>query len=148
MCGLNVKLLKLEAWSSSRQTIDIIMCQPAIQMQGHTVHASKEDNVTHASKYKILIGDISWRPPLILSPLWFIITILIVCHQAGYTTMYAGKYLNQVLETWGRFWRLTMVILILTIMMLIAQYGRRAGGDFGHVPNGWNFWAGLVGNSK
>ena len=146
MCGLNVKLLKLEALAG-RPLISSCVSLP-FRCVGHTVHASKVDHVTHASKYKTLIGDISWRPPLILSPLWFIITILIMCHQAGYTTMYAGKYLNQVLETWGRFWRLTMVILIWTIMMLIAQYGRRAGGDLSHVPNGWNFWAGLVGNSK
>jgi len=49
-------------------------------------------------------------------------TFAVRLQKAGYTTMYAGKYLN--------------------------QYGRRAGGDLSHVPNGWNFWAGLVGNSK
>merc|ERR1712013_168130 len=42
--------------------------------------------------------------------------------KTGYTTMYAGKYLN--------------------------QYGRKAGGGLGHVPKGWHFWAGLVGNSR
>jgi len=42
--------------------------------------------------------------------------------KAGYSTMYAGKYLN--------------------------QYGRRAGGGLGHVPDGWTWWAGLVGNSR
>ena len=41
---------------------------------------------------------------------------------AGYTTMYAGKYLN--------------------------QYGRGAGGGVGHVPRGWDWWSGLVGNSR
>lgn len=41
---------------------------------------------------------------------------------AGYSTMYAGKYLN--------------------------QYGRGAGGGVGHVPKGWDWWHGLVGNSR
>ena len=36
--------------------------------------------------------------------------------------MYAGKYLN--------------------------QYGRKEGGGVEHVPPGWDWWAGLVGNSK
>jgi len=49
-------------------------------------------------------------------------TFAVSLQQAGYTTMYAGKYLN--------------------------QYGTRKGGGFGHLPKGWNFWAGLVGNSK
>jgi len=40
----------------------------------------------------------------------------------GYTTMYAGKYLN--------------------------QYGKKKGGGVGHIPQGWDWWAGLVGNSK
>jgi N-acetylglucosamine-6-sulfatase len=42
--------------------------------------------------------------------------------KSGYTTMYAGKYLN--------------------------QYGRPGGGGLGHVPPGWDWWAGLVGNSR
>ena len=42
--------------------------------------------------------------------------------QAGYRTMYAGKYLN--------------------------QYGAREAGGVSHVPPGWDWWIGLVGNSK
>ena len=34
------------------------------------------------------------------------------------------------------------------MVILIGQYGTRKGGGFGHLPKGWNFWAGLVGNSK
>ena len=30
----------------------------------------------------------------------------------------------------------------------ILQYGRKAGGGLGHVPKGWHFWSGLVGNSR
>jgi len=41
---------------------------------------------------------------------------------AGYRTMYAGKYLN--------------------------QYGREKEGGVEHVPEGWDWWAGLVGNSR
>ena len=41
---------------------------------------------------------------------------------AGYRTMYAGKYLN--------------------------QYGRKNEGGVEHIPAGWDWWAGLVGNSK
>jgi len=41
---------------------------------------------------------------------------------AGYRTMYAGKYLN--------------------------QYGRKSEGGVEHIPDGWDWWAGLVGNSK
>ncbi|XP_018405495.1 PREDICTED: N-acetylglucosamine-6-sulfatase-like [Cyphomyrmex costatus] len=40
----------------------------------------------------------------------------------GYKTFYAGKYLN--------------------------QYGRKETGGAAHVPVGWDWWAGLVGNSK
>ncbi|XP_029049043.2 N-acetylglucosamine-6-sulfatase-like [Osmia bicornis bicornis] len=39
-----------------------------------------------------------------------------------YTTFYAGKYLN--------------------------QYGHHAVGGTAHVPEGWDWWAGLVGNSR
>ncbi|XP_015522323.2 N-acetylglucosamine-6-sulfatase isoform X1 [Neodiprion lecontei] len=42
--------------------------------------------------------------------------------SSSYTTFYAGKYLN--------------------------QYGSRAAGGPSHVPLGWDWWAGLVGNSK
>eukprot|EP01121_Diplochlamys_sp_Union-15-3_P006339 TRINITY_DN1682_c0_g1_i2.p1 TRINITY_DN1682_c0_g1~~TRINITY_DN1682_c0_g1_i2.p1 ORF type:complete len:386 (-),score=61.89 TRINITY_DN1682_c0_g1_i2:9-1166(-) len=42
--------------------------------------------------------------------------------QAGYSTFYAGKYLN--------------------------AYGNPAVGGVAHVPPGWNRWFGLVGNSK
>jgi len=42
--------------------------------------------------------------------------------NAGYRTMYAGKYLN--------------------------QYGREKEGGVEHVPPGWDWWAGLVGNSR
>jgi len=42
--------------------------------------------------------------------------------NAGYRTMYAGKYLN--------------------------QYGREKEGGVEHVPEGWDWWAGLVGNSR
>ncbi len=41
---------------------------------------------------------------------------------AGYVSFYGGKYLN--------------------------QYGFEEGGGIEHVPNGWDFWAGLVGNSR
>ncbi|XP_044736553.1 N-acetylglucosamine-6-sulfatase-like [Chrysoperla carnea] len=43
-------------------------------------------------------------------------------HSAGYTTFYAGKYLN--------------------------QYGDRAVGGAAHVPPGWDWWYGLLGNSR
>ena len=42
--------------------------------------------------------------------------------EEGYRTMYAGKYLN--------------------------QYGTHEGGGVEHVPPGWDWWLGLVGNSK
>ncbi|XP_063982878.1 N-acetylglucosamine-6-sulfatase-like isoform X2 [Diachasmimorpha longicaudata] len=42
--------------------------------------------------------------------------------KMGYTTFYAGKYLN--------------------------EYGSRAAGGPQHVPPGWDWWYGLVGNSK
>jgi len=42
--------------------------------------------------------------------------------NAGYRTMYAGKYLN--------------------------QYGKGNEGGIEHVPEGWDWWAGLVGNSR
>ena len=41
---------------------------------------------------------------------------------AGYRTMFGGKYLN--------------------------QYGRKEEGGHQHVPPGWDWWVGLVGNSK
>ncbi|XP_012062445.1 PREDICTED: N-acetylglucosamine-6-sulfatase-like [Atta cephalotes] len=40
----------------------------------------------------------------------------------GYKTFYAGKYLN--------------------------QYGKKKTGGAAHVPLGWDWWAGLIGNSK
>ncbi|KAL0120010.1 hypothetical protein PUN28_007995 [Cardiocondyla obscurior] len=43
-------------------------------------------------------------------------------NKAGYTTFYAGKYLN--------------------------QYGNQKIGGAAHVPVGWDWWAGLIGNSK
>lgn len=43
-------------------------------------------------------------------------------HQAGYTTFYAGKYLN--------------------------QYGYKETGGAAHIPAGWDWWIGLVGNSR
>ena len=49
-------------------------------------------------------------------------TFAVMMKQAGYRTMYAGKYLN--------------------------QYGAREAGGVGHVPPGWDWWIGLVGNSK
>ncbi|XP_011315423.1 N-acetylglucosamine-6-sulfatase [Fopius arisanus] len=42
--------------------------------------------------------------------------------KMGYTTFYAGKYLN--------------------------EYGSRAAGGAQYVPPGWDWWYGLVGNSK
>ncbi|KFM61964.1 N-acetylglucosamine-6-sulfatase, partial [Stegodyphus mimosarum] len=42
--------------------------------------------------------------------------------RAGYTTYYAGKYLN--------------------------QYGKKSVGGVKHVPPGWDHWMGLVGNSR
>ena len=42
---------------------------------------------------------------------------------------------------------ITTTMMTMT-MMGLAQYGRRAGGGLGHVPNGWTWWAGLVGNSR
>lgn len=41
---------------------------------------------------------------------------------AGYRTFYAGKYLN--------------------------EYGNKKVGGAAHVPMGWDWWAGLIGNSK
>jgi len=42
--------------------------------------------------------------------------------HSGYRTMYAGKYLN--------------------------QYGKKSQGGVEHIPPGWDWWAGLVGNSR
>ena len=42
--------------------------------------------------------------------------------KGGYLNFYAGKYLN--------------------------AYGNPKVGGVEHVPSGWHFWAGLVGNSK
>ena len=42
--------------------------------------------------------------------------------KQGYTTFYAGKYLN--------------------------TYGEPNAGGLGHVPPGWDSWLGLQGNSK
>jgi len=49
-------------------------------------------------------------------------TMATTLQAAGYRTMFAGKYLN--------------------------QYGAREAGGVGHVPPGWDWWLGLVGNSK
>ncbi|KAK7788721.1 hypothetical protein R5R35_011011 [Gryllus longicercus] len=43
-------------------------------------------------------------------------------HHAGYKTFYAGKYLN--------------------------QYGEKKTGGTKHIPLGWDWWLGLVGNSR
>ncbi|KAK2582866.1 hypothetical protein KPH14_008944 [Odynerus spinipes] len=43
-------------------------------------------------------------------------------NEMNYTTFYAGKYLN--------------------------QYGDKNVGGVNHIPPGWDWWAGLVGNSK
>lgn len=43
-------------------------------------------------------------------------------NETGYVTFYAGKYLN--------------------------QYGQTNVGGAAHVPKGWDWWAGLMGNSK
>ncbi|XP_011867289.1 PREDICTED: N-acetylglucosamine-6-sulfatase-like [Vollenhovia emeryi] len=43
-------------------------------------------------------------------------------YVVGYTTFYAGKYLN--------------------------QYGTKEAGGPAYVPEGWDWWAGLVGNSR
>ncbi|KAK3873117.1 hypothetical protein Pcinc_016902 [Petrolisthes cinctipes] len=43
-------------------------------------------------------------------------------HGAGYTTFFAGKYLN--------------------------QYGEKSAGGLSHVPPGWDWWVGLKGNSR
>ncbi|KAJ1530549.1 hypothetical protein ONE63_005437 [Megalurothrips usitatus] len=45
-----------------------------------------------------------------------------IFHDAGYRTFYAGKYLN--------------------------QYGSHKAGGLSHVPKGWQWWAGLKGNSR
>ncbi|KAK6635375.1 hypothetical protein RUM44_000626 [Polyplax serrata] len=42
-------------------------------------------------------------------------------HRAGYRTFYGGKYLN--------------------------KYGYKSSGGVEHVPHGWDWWIGLVGNS-
>ncbi|KAL0269306.1 UNVERIFIED_CONTAM: hypothetical protein PYX00_007088 [Menopon gallinae] len=42
-------------------------------------------------------------------------------HAAGYRTFYAGKYMN--------------------------QYGHKNAGGTRHIPEGWDWWVGLVGNS-
>lgn len=49
-------------------------------------------------------------------------TFAAVLHSIGYKTFYAGKYLN--------------------------QYGNKKVGGAAHVPVGWDWWAGLVGNSR
>ncbi|PVD33227.1 hypothetical protein C0Q70_04478 [Pomacea canaliculata] len=50
------------------------------------------------------------------------ISFPVYLQKAGYTTMFAGKYLN--------------------------QYGDDQVGGVAHIPPGWNEWIGLVGNSK
>ena len=54
--------------------------------------------------------------------IWLSKTFATYLKNAGYRTMYAGKYLN--------------------------QYGRKSEGGVEHIPDGWDWWAGLVGNSK
>ncbi|CAL4103345.1 unnamed protein product, partial [Meganyctiphanes norvegica] len=49
-------------------------------------------------------------------------TFAVHFQEGGYTTMYAGKYLN--------------------------QYGIPEVGGVEHIPPGWDSWVGLVGNSK
>ena len=49
-------------------------------------------------------------------------TFAVKLKAEGYVNFYAGKYLN--------------------------QYGRAEAGGPEHVPPGWDFWAGLVGNSR
>ncbi|XP_003227950.2 N-acetylglucosamine-6-sulfatase [Anolis carolinensis] len=49
-------------------------------------------------------------------------TFPVYLQKQGYQTFYAGKYLN--------------------------QYGDPKAGGVQHVPLGWNYWLGLVGNSK
>ncbi|KMQ96049.1 n-acetylglucosamine-6-sulfatase-like protein [Lasius niger] len=49
-------------------------------------------------------------------------TFAALLRNAGYRTFYAGKYLN--------------------------EYGSEKVGGAAHVPVGWDWWAGLIGNSK
>lgn len=49
-------------------------------------------------------------------------TFAVYLKENGYKTFYAGKYLN--------------------------QYGNQNAGGASHVPPGWDFWIGLIGNSK
>jgi len=49
-------------------------------------------------------------------------SVSVAAKNNGYTTYYAGKYLN--------------------------QYGSKAAGGVKHVPKGWDHWNGLVGNSR
>ncbi|KAF2368478.1 Sulfatase N-terminal [Trinorchestia longiramus] len=49
-------------------------------------------------------------------------TVAVHLQAAGYRTFFAGKYLN--------------------------QYGRAESGGPAHVPPGWDWWLGLVGNSR
>ncbi|XP_043241458.1 N-acetylglucosamine-6-sulfatase-like isoform X2 [Amphibalanus amphitrite] len=49
-------------------------------------------------------------------------TVAALLRQRGYNTFYAGKYLN--------------------------QYGEPSAGGVSHVPPGWDWWVGLVGNSR
>uniref|UniRef100_A0A1B6KZS0 Sulfatase N-terminal domain-containing protein n=1 Tax=Graphocephala atropunctata TaxID=36148 RepID=A0A1B6KZS0_9HEMI len=53
---------------------------------------------------------------------WEPLTFGQVLHSAGYRTFYAGKYLN--------------------------AYGYQKAGGTAHVPVGWDWWLGLVGNSR
>jgi len=49
-------------------------------------------------------------------------SLSVIMKKLNYTTFYAGKYLN--------------------------QYGKKDAGGVEHVPPGWDWWNGLVGNSK
>ena len=49
-------------------------------------------------------------------------SLSVILKRLNYTTFYAGKYLN--------------------------QYGKKDAGGVEHVPPGWDWWNGLVGNSK
>lgn len=49
-------------------------------------------------------------------------TFAVHLKNSGYRTFYAGKYLN--------------------------QYGEKGAGGTAHIPKGWDWWIGLVGNSK
>uniref|UniRef100_A0A803TDJ1 N-acetylglucosamine-6-sulfatase n=1 Tax=Anolis carolinensis TaxID=28377 RepID=A0A803TDJ1_ANOCA len=99
-------------------------------------------------------------------------TFPVYLQKQGYQTFYAGKYLNQVKrETWCcldigsisdvcLFFSfscfppsispppLLYLLCVLTDTSNRLQYGDPKAGGVQHVPLGWNYWLGLVGNSK